>query len=178
MCAWTLRCLSTYVALLTQRIPMPRGAQEILSHVQGACRDRGPAYLLTSSAPGAAKRCMVSACGWLLGYPVIYALREEHAAIASCPLPDSFAADNDWEELATSLTDVSLYRVEAQVLSPLTTHTLLAFSVPHSLPDADTLVQQAARTLQHRTQQALDQHPWQASIAVRTTQVHMDRVAL
>ncbi|WFD40414.1 uncharacterized protein MJAP1_003400 [Malassezia japonica] len=78
---------------------------EILSHIQGACRDRGPAYLLTSSAPGAAKRCMVPACGWLLGYPVIYALREEHAAIASCPLPRSFATDDDWEELATSLTD-------------------------------------------------------------------------
>lgn len=132
---------------------------------------------------------MIPTAGWLLGYPVVYALDDRRPPIAHAWHGDwDNTHDDDWAAVTTGLVDVSLYVITAQLRLPtsftdrlhLQTHTLLAFTVPASLPDASQLVQDARGSVHAYLLEGLRRTHWWdgADLAVHIEQVTMDRVVL
>ena len=132
---------------------------------------------------------MIPAAGWLLGYPVVYALEDARPSITPAWNYDwDDTHDDDWIAVPTCLVDVSLYLVTAQLRFPasfadalnLHTHTLLAFTVPGNLPNASQLVQNARGSVHTNLLEGLRRtNRWNdAELTMQIDQVAMDRVAL
>ena len=129
---------------------------------------------------------MVSAAGWLLGYPVVYTFGDEQPKIRVSH-NDSWNLDL-WESDIESPTDLSLYLVEAQLLLPPTLaqciqcplHSVLAFSIPCELHDADHIVDKASCSVRQRLLEGLQSSEFwnDAELKINVNPVHMDRIAL
>lgn len=178
-----------YVNRLIQPTILPQGTSDLLHHIYHACKTSHALVFLISDAPYEARQAMIPAAGWLLGYPVVYALDDAWPPITPAWNYDwDNTHDDDWVAVPTCLVDVSLYLVTAQLRLPasfaealnLHTHTLLAFTVPGNLPNATQLVQNARGSVHTNLLEGLRRtNRWNdAELTVNIDQVAMDRVAL
>ena len=178
-----------YVNRLIQPTILPQGTSDLLHHIYHACKTSHALVFLISDAPYEARQAMIPAAGWLLGYPVVYALDDAWPPITPAWNYDwDNTHDDDWVAVPTCLVDVSLYLVTAQLRLPasfaealnLHTHTLLAFTVPGDLPNATQLVQNARGSVHTNLLEGLRRtNRWNdAELTENIDQVAMDRVAL
>lgn len=178
-----------YVGRFTQYTVLPQGTSDLLHHIYNACKTPRALVFLTSDAPYEARQAMIPAAGWLLGYPVVYALDDTNPSIAQAWNYDwDDTSNDDWTGVPTCLVDVSLYLITVQLRLPasfahplnLHTHTLLAFTVPGSLPNASQLVQNARGSVHTSLLESLRRtNRWNgAELTTHIDQVAIDRVAL
>lgn len=148
------------------QVALPAGAQQVLTLVHAACARSERMLVLDADTLMDARRCLVAACGWLLDYPVVYALGDPPVWFKAMAWTPSTAQHWDaqlWNEdeapIETSLVDTSLYLVEAVLTLPTlsTPLPLVAFSIPAAYRDAPVLAETAKNTVTHHVSHALSE---------------------
>ena len=180
----------------------PAGVQTILSRIQEACVANEHASIIVSRNSMADARYLgISACGWLLGYPVVYlcstvgdALDISHmdASIQCLPVAHEEAeaqwSMNEWDTSAAKFTDLSLLLVEATMqyapvpqMSAHEYHPVMAYTLPVNMPHAQELVDAWEHQILSHWQARrvhLPEFLRHVTFHVQSVQIYMDRIAL
>ncbi|WFD20165.1 hypothetical protein MCAP1_002409 [Malassezia caprae] len=176
-------------ARAAQALDVPASALAALALLEDAAHRSQRSVLLRSDAPHA-RLCGVALCGWLLGYPVVYAVTQKPAIFTThAPgLCDGRAWDADaWsDDDARPAGAMSLLLVEATVHTelpgalPTCGLPMMSFSIPTALPHAVHV----AHAWQHRLEATWDERPMRlpflehATCEVRMSHVHQDHIVL
>lgn len=179
---------------------LPHGPHTLLHTIFQACLDNQSLLILDSHDPHASK-CGITACGWLLGYPVVYAWADNDLLTLQTldPYQDTTktAWDTDvWDHVPTTATHLTLYLVHAHLsCAPLPglslpyvtrtsltcRHRYLAFSLPAAMPDAQKHGTQFSERLQTHAQRnsaLLPSFLQPVTLSTHCELVHRDRIAL
>lgn len=171
-------------------VAAPASAQAAMTLLQEAAHRSQRGVVLRSDTPHA-RLGGISLCGWLLGYPVVYAVSQESVTFTShAPDPGDrrrWDADAWYDEEglpadAMSLLLVQVYVHTTPLSGPATTHShrMLSFSIPTACPNAMDLVQRWQCRLASTWDHSRACLPFlaQATYEVCVTQVHQDHIVL
>ncbi|WFD31677.1 hypothetical protein MSPP1_002716 [Malassezia sp. CBS 17886] len=164
---------------LRRRIPIPPNSYALLQCIAHGCAASATAVAFTAlpHQSQCVQACSVAACGWLLEYPIVYALAASGDAQSVSWAEDALGspavtaqwADAAWEPMESNLRSVQLALVRADVVCapvghahpprtypfPLPHH-MLSYSIPLDLPDGASMAAQAARYTETVLQTRMD----------------------
>lgn len=167
----------------------PESARVALALLQDAAQRSQRSMLLRSDAPHA-RLCGIALCGWLLGYPVSYAVSHAPATFAAQALDrcDGRTWDTDvwFDDDSLPAGALSLLLVQAVVhmevpgVSLPRNHLMMSFSIPTALPNATDIARAWQRRLTIPWGDGPTRLPFleHATCEVRLSHVHQDHIAL
>lgn len=180
----------------------PASVQTILSRIQEACMaDEHASIIVSRNSTDDARYLGISACGWLLGYPVVYLcstvgdgldISHVDASFQRLPVAHQEAeaqwSMNEWYTSGAKFTDLSLLLVEATMqytpvpqMSALEYHPVMAYTLPVNMPHAQELVDAwKQQILSHWQAQRvhLPEFLRHVTFHIQSVQIYMDRIAL
>lgn len=180
----------------------PASVQTILSRIQEACMaDEHASIIVSRNSTDDARYLGISACGWLLGYPVVYLcstvgdgldISHVDASFQRLPVAHQEAeaqwSMNEWYTSGAKFTDLSLLLVEATMqytpvpqMSAHEYHPVMAYTLPVNMPRAQELVDAwKQQILSHWQAQRvhLPEFLRHVTFHIQSVQIYMDRVAL
>lgn len=176
-------------ARAAQVLDAPASAQAALALLQNAAQRSQRSVLLRSDAPHA-RLCGIALCGWLLGYPVVYAVTQAPATFtAHAPGQcDGRVWDADaWsDDDARPAGAMSLLLVQATIHTelpcapPTRSHLMMSFSIPTALPHATDLAHDWQRRFETTWNDTPSCLPFleHATCEVRMIHVHQEHIVL
>lgn len=163
--------------------------------------DEHASIIVSRNSTDDARYLGISACGWLLGYPVVYLcstvgdgldISHVDASFQRLPVAHQEAeaqwSMNEWYTSGAKFTDLSLLLVEATMqytpvpqMSAHEYHPVMAYTLPVNMPRAQELVDAwKQQILSHWQAQRvhLPEFLRHVTFHIQSVQIYMDRVAL